>query len=59
MSYCAYLRDGQFLSVINEDEAVSPHLTECQRHTLLRAFETAVDYQRTMAQYPRTAVIEV
>jgi hypothetical protein len=34
MSYSAYLRGGQFLSLMDEDAGVWLHLTESQRHTL-------------------------
>ncbi len=59
MSYSAYLRGGQFLSLIDEDEAVWQHLTASQRDMLLRALEADVGYQRAVAQYPRTTLIEV
>jgi hypothetical protein len=61
MGYCAYLRGGQFLSLIEEgvDEGVWLRLTESQRHMLLHTLKSDVDYQRAMAQYPRTTLIEV
>jgi hypothetical protein len=59
MRYSAYLRGGQLLSVFDEEEAVWQHLTARQRDMLLRTFEADINYQCKVAQYPRSAVIEV
>jgi ribosomal protein L11 methylase PrmA len=59
MRYCAYLRGGQLLSLLDEQEAVWHQLTESQRHILLHALEGDSDYQRAVQQFPRTTLIEV
>jgi hypothetical protein len=59
MSYSAYLRDGQFLSLMDEDAGIWQPVTESQRHTLLRALEADADYQCALGQYRRTTVVEV
>jgi hypothetical protein len=59
MGFCVYLRGGQFLSLFDEDEAVWHCLTASQRRTLLRTLEADVGYQRALAQYPRTTLVEV
>ncbi len=59
MRYAAYCLGGQFLSLFNEEEAVWECLSEGQRHRLLRALEADIHYQRLVAQYPRTTLIEM
>ncbi len=59
MRYSVYVRAGQFLSLMDEGEAVWQHLTAHQRDLLLHALQSDVKYQHAVAHYPPTTVIEI
>lgn len=59
MRYSVYVRGGQFLSLIDEDDAVWQHPTANQRDLLLRALQGHEPYQHAVAHYPPTTVIEI